>query len=66
MNEVYNPNPMILKTAGKRGTRAFSNLWDLDEAQTGGYGLYDDRSVSESIDQNEIFGWYLSPSIVAR
>jgi len=56
MNEIYNPNPTILKTAGKRGTRASSNLWDLDEGQPGGYGPYDDYSVSESIDQNEIFG----------
>ena len=66
MNEIYNPNPTILKTAGKRGNRAPSNLWDLDEVQPGGYGLYNDNSVSETIDQNEIFGRYLSSSIVAR
>lgn len=66
MNEIYNPNPTVLKTAGKRGTRAFSNLWDLDEVQTGEYGLHDDRSVGESIDQNEIFGRCLSPPIVMR
>ena len=66
MNEIYNPNPTILKTSGKRGTRAFSNLWDLDEIQTGGYELDGDHSVSESIDQNEIFGRYLSPAIVVR
>ena len=60
MNEIYNPNPTILKTAGKRGTRASSNLWDLDEGQTDGYG---DHSVSESMDQNEIFGRHPSPSI---
>lgn len=63
MNEIYNPNPTILKTSGKRGTRASSSLWDLDEDQTDGHGLYDDYSVSESIDQNEIFGRHLSPSI---
>lgn len=63
MNEIYNPNPTILKTAGKRGTRISSNLWDLDEGQPGGYGPYDDYSVSESIDQNEIFGRHPSPSI---
>jgi hypothetical protein len=63
MNEIYNPNPTILKNAGKRGTRAFSDLWDLDEGQTGGCGLYNDHSVSESIDQNEIFGRHPSPPI---
>ena len=62
MNEIYNPNPTVLKTAGKRGTRAPSSLWDLDEGQTGGYGLYNDHPVNESIDQNEIFGPHLSPS----
>lgn len=66
MNEIYNPNPTILKTAGKRGTRALSNLWDLDEALPGGYGLYGDNSDSETIDQNEIFGKYPSVSVVAR
>jgi len=67
MNEIYNPNPTVLKTAGKRGTRTLSNLWDLDEVQTetGGYGLYNDSSVSETIDQNEIFGQLLSFSILA-
>ncbi|KAF9646834.1 hypothetical protein BDM02DRAFT_3099174 [Thelephora ganbajun] len=55
MNEIYNPNPTILKTAGKRGTRASSGLWDLDEGLAGGCGLCDDHSVSESIDQNEVF-----------
>jgi len=55
MNEIYNPNPTILKTTGKRVIRASSNLWDLYEEQTGWFQRYDDRSVSESIDQNEIF-----------
>lgn len=63
MNEIYNPNPTILKTAGKRGARASSSLWDLDEGQTGRYGLCDDHSVCESIDRNEVFGRCLSPSI---
>jgi len=66
MNEIYNPNPTVLKTAGKRGTRGLSNLWDLDEAQPGGCGLCDDNSVSETIDQNEIFGRHLSFPVVAR
>lgn len=61
MNEIYNPNPTILKTTGKRAIRASSNLWDLYEDQTGGFQRYDDCSVSESIDQNEIFGQH--PSI---
>lgn len=56
MNEIYNPNPTVLKTTGKRGIRASSNLWDLGDEQIDGFRLYDDRSVSESIDQNEIFG----------
>ena len=56
MNEIYNPNPKILKTAGKRGSRVSSNLWDLGEEQTGRFGHYDDPSARESIDQNEIFG----------
>ena len=60
MNEIYNPNPTVLKTAGKRGARTSSNLWDLDEGQTGEYGLCDDYSASESIDQNEIFGRHFS------
>lgn len=60
MNEIYNPNPTVLKTAGKRGTRTSSNLWDLDGGQPGEYGLYDDYSASESIGQNEIFGRHLS------
>lgn len=63
MNEIYNPNPKILKTTGKRGVRTTSNLWDLGDEQTGGFRLYDDRSVSESIDQNEVFGRHPSPSI---
>lgn len=63
MNEIYNPNPTILKTAGKRGARASSSLWDLDEGQTGGYGRCDDHSVCENIDQNEVFGRCLSPPI---
>jgi len=66
MNEIYNPNPTILKTTGKRGTLALSNLWDLDEVQPGGCGLYNDSSVSETIDQNEIFGQHLSFSILSR
>jgi len=65
MNEIYNPNPTVLKTSGKRGTRASSSLWDLDEDRASGRGLYDDHSVSESIDQNEIFGWHLPPSVAA-
>jgi hypothetical protein len=65
MNEIYNPNPTILKTTGKRGVRALSTLWDLGDQQIGGFRLCDDFSVSESIDQNEIFGRLLSPSIVA-
>jgi hypothetical protein len=56
MNEIYNPNPKILKTAGKQGARASSDLWDLGEERTGRFGLYDDPSVADSIDQNEIFG----------
>jgi hypothetical protein len=56
MNEIYNPNPTILKTAGKRGIRASSNLWDLSEGEKGGFGLSDEDIVSESIDQNEVFG----------
>ena len=56
MNEIYNPNPTILKITGKRGVRTSSNLWDLGEEQIGGLQLSDDPSVSESIDQNEIFG----------
>lgn len=63
MNEIYNPNPTVLKTAGKRGTRTSSNLWDLDEGHTGGYGLYDDDSVNEGIDQDEIFGEHHSSPI---
>lgn len=55
MNEIYNPNPTILKTAGKRGVRVSSNLWDLGGEQTG-FRLNDDRSVSEIIDHDEIFG----------
>ncbi|KAF9792264.1 hypothetical protein BJ322DRAFT_1028066 [Thelephora terrestris] len=55
MNEIYNPNPKILKTAGKRGARAPSDLWDLGEERTGRFGLYDDPSVADSIDQNEVF-----------
>jgi len=55
MNEIYNPNPTILKTAGKRGTRTSSNLWDLDEAQSTRRELCDDPFAGESIDQNEIF-----------
>lgn len=66
MNEIYNPNPTILKASGKRGYRAPSHLWDLDEVQAGGCGPHDDHPVSESIDQDEIFGWYLSSSIVVR
>jgi len=66
MNEIYNPNPTILKTAGKRGARVSSNLWDSDEAQTARYGLYDDHHASETIDQNEIFGWHLLSSITVR
>jgi hypothetical protein len=61
MNEIYNPNPTILKTTGKRSVRASSNLWDLGDEQTGGFSLSDDSPASESIDQNEIFGWH--PSI---
>jgi len=66
MNEIYNPNPTILKTAGKRSNRALSNLWDLDEVQPGEYGLYSDGSEGETIDKNEIFGQHLSFSIPAR
>jgi hypothetical protein len=56
MNEIYNPNPTILKTAGRQSKRVSSNLWDLGGGQAGGLGLYDDVSLGESIDQNEIFG----------
>ena len=66
MNEIYNPNPTILKTTGKRGARASSKLWDLDEVQTDKYELYDGHSVNEGIDQNEIFGRHLSPPTVIR
>ena len=59
MNEIYNPNPTILKTAGKRGTRTSSSLWDLDEGQTDGYGPYGDHFVNEGINQDEIFGGHL-------
>jgi len=55
MNEIYNPNPTILKTAGKRSARTSSNLWDLDEGQTGGYDHYDNLFASERINQDEIF-----------
>jgi len=56
MNEIYNPNPTILKTAGKRGIRASSSLWDLGEEKTDGSRLYDGHSVRENIGQDEIFG----------
>lgn len=66
MNEIYNPNPTILKTTGKRGVRASSTLWDLGDEQTGGFRLCGDCSVSESIDQSEIFGQLPSPPITAN
>ena len=56
MNEIYNPNPTILKTAGRRSKRVSSKLWDLGGGQAGGLGLCDDVSLGESINQNEIFG----------
>ena len=64
MSEIYNPNPTILKTAGKRGIRASSSLWDLGEEMMDGSRLYDGHPVRESIDQDEIFGQHThNPSL---
>lgn len=55
MNEIYNPNPTVLNTAGKLSIRPSSNLWDLLEERTGSFGPYGDPPRGESIDQNEVF-----------
>ena len=66
MNEIYNPNPTILKTTGKRSARASSNLWDLGGERTGGFWLCDDHSANDSIDHNEIFGRHPPSSVTVH